>query len=118
MDIEFNDKKIKKVCNDYKEARKAFGDDVAKKLHMALNFITHAETLNDVAQMPTYRLHPLKGDRKGSYAIDLGRKLGFRLILIPLDKCGHKWIENDINLIYRSTTTIILMEVSNHYEYK
>lgn len=38
MDIEFNDKKIKKVCNDYKEARKAFGDDVAKKTSYGIKF--------------------------------------------------------------------------------
>lgn len=116
MKIYYDNKNIKKLCNDYRYARKKLGKDVADKLHMALQFIDAAVCLVDIKNMITFRLHPLKGNRKGTYAIDLGRKTGFRLILIPVDLDGNMWTtENDI-VIYNSTDTIILLEVSKHYE--
>ncbi|MEA5073419.1 MAG: type II toxin-antitoxin system RelE/ParE family toxin [Eubacterium aggregans] len=117
MDIQYHDKKIEKLCNDYKKSKKQLGECVAEKLHMALNFMANAENLNDIAQMPTYHLHPLIGDRGGHFAMDLGRRLGYRLILIPVDENNNKWTDfSQLDIIYKSTSTIILLEVTNHYE--
>lgn len=67
--------------------------------------------------MQIYHLHPLQGKLAGQYALDIaGRSSGYRLIIIPLDANGNKWKENDINVVYATTTVIIAMEVSNHYE--
>lgn len=66
--------------------------------------------------MKIYKLHPLKGDREGTFALDLGRKLGYRLIIKPLKDDGCEWDEKNIDLIYKSTKIILIMEVSNHYE--
>jgi len=76
----------------------------------------NAYNLNDVAVIPTYHLHPLEGKRKGQFALDLGRRLGGRLIIIPLDDEGNRWDTNDINIIYKSTYAILVWEVTNHYE--
>lgn len=105
-----------KIYNNYKQAQKKLGKNVADKLHKTLQFIDASVCLMDIKNMITFRLHPLKGDRKGTYAIDLGKRTGFRLILIPVDQNGNRWTtENDIT-IYNSTDTVILMEVSKHYE--
>lgn len=70
----------------------------------------------DIKNVPIYRLHPLKGDRKGQFAIDIGRKLGWRLIIIPEDDEGNEWDITDINMVYELTNIILVWEVSKHYE--
>lgn len=67
--------------------------------------------------MQIYHLHPLYGKREGQYALDIaGRKSGYRLVIIPLDANGDKWIEKDVNIIYKATEVMIAWEVSKHYE--
>ncbi|MDQ2086922.1 hypothetical protein RBH29_10835 [Herbivorax sp. ANBcel31] len=78
--------------------------------------LENAVTLSDIKQLQIYNLHPLSGDREGQYALDLGRKLGFRLIIIPLNDNCEEWDEKDINKIYKSTKITLIWEVSNHYE--
>ena len=69
-----------------------------------------------IIEVQIYKLHALSGERKGQYAMDLGRKLGFRLIIYPLDEQGHKYNETDIIKLYNSTKIVLIWEVSNHYE--
>jgi len=104
------------MCCDIREARKEVGPRVADKLISLINFIESAENLIDINNVPTYNLHPLSGNRKGQYAIDLGRKLGWRLIIIPEDMDGNKIENDDINILYKSTSVVLVWEVSNHYE--
>ena len=116
MIIIYKNKKIEKQCKDYREAKKTYNDNVAEKLHSVINFIENSESLMDVKNMPSFHLHPLSGDRKGTYAIDLGRRLGYRLIVIPLDNEQKQWTINDVNEIYKCTSVVIAVEVTNHYE--
>ena len=57
--------------------------EVADKLHSLIDVLESADNLWDINQMRIYNHHPLHGDREGQYALDLGRRLGFRLIIIP-----------------------------------
>ena len=116
MEIIYKNKKIEKECTDYSNAKKKYNQQVADKLHSTINFINNASNLLDIKSMPTYRLHALKGNRKGTYAIDLGKRLGYRLIITPLDDNHKEWDTNDENLIFKSTKVIIVLEVTNHYE--
>ncbi|MSS64613.1 type II toxin-antitoxin system RelE/ParE family toxin [Velocimicrobium porci] len=116
MEIVFANKKIKKQCEDFKLAQKNFNKEVAEKLYSTINYINNAVSLLDVKNMPTFHLHALKGDRKGTYSIDLGRRLGYRLIITPLNDEHQEWDTNDEYIIYNSTKIILAMEVSNHYE--
>jgi proteic killer suppression protein len=106
----------KKQCTIYSKAKKELGVIVADKLFSVLNFMESAPTLMDVKNMPMYHLHSLQGKRSGQFAIDLGRKLGWRLIIIPLDKNEVPMGANDANMIYGVTEVILVKEVSNHYE--
>lgn len=117
MKILYNNKSVQKQCECYKEAKKCFNKVVAEKLHSTVNFILNSECLMDVNCMPNYNLHPLKGDKCGQFAIDLGRKLGYRLLITPLDEEGnHRKTTDNIHEMYKSTSVIIVLEVSNHYE--
>ena len=89
---------------------------VAEKLHSLINVLESVDSLDDIQKMHIYNIHPLQGDREGQYALDLGRRLGFRLIIIPLNQDGGEWKEKDINAIYKATKIVLAWEVSNHYE--
>lgn len=116
MIIKYDNAQIKKMCNNYVLVKRKYGELVADKLIMALEYINASDTLLDIKNNPIFKLHDLKGNRKGQYAIDLGRKLGFRLILIPLNEKEEQWDNRNINEIYKSTTIVMLLEVTNHYE--
>ncbi|HEY5556317.1 hypothetical protein [Acetobacterium sp.] len=116
MKVQYKDNKIRKICNDHSKAVKELGLRVGDRLHEVMDFIENAEILHDVSQIPPYRLHPLYGDRLGTFAIDLIKSTGFRLILIPIDDEGNPFDTKDINIIYRSSSTIILLEVTKHYD--
>lgn len=116
MRIEYNNKKLQRLCTDYRYAKKQISYAVSERLHSLINYINSAKNLSDVAVIPTYHLHPLKGKRQGQFALDLGRKLGWRLIIVPLDEKGAEWKTKDTSVIYNSTSVILILEVSNHYE--
>ena len=44
------------------------GPEHARRLRIILSALAAAETIKDMDQ-PTFRLHPLKGDLKGSWAV-------------------------------------------------
>lgn len=114
--IKYDNKTLQRQCTNYHLAKKDFGVQIAEKLFSLIEFIDSASNLNDVAVIPTYHLHPLRGKRNGEFSLDLGRRIGWRLIVIPLNDEGNKWDINDISIIYKSTSVILVLEVSNHYE--
>lgn len=116
MEIIYDNKTIQKQCENYKEAQKKLNKQVAEKLHSTLTFIKSATSLMDIRNMPMYNLHALSGKRKGTYAIDLGRRLGYRLIIKPLDESEKEWNIKNENEIYKGTKIIVALEVTNHYE--
>lgn len=90
---------------------------VADSLMALINLLKNAENLQDINNFNIYYLHPLKGKRKGEYALDIaGRKAGYRLIIVPLDDDDKKKMDDDINRLYKTTNIIMTLEVSNHYE--
>lgn len=114
--VGYGNSKTKKLCNDKRQANKDLGELVADKLFALLNFIESASSLNDVACFPTYHLHQLSGERKDQFAMDLGRKIGFRLIIKPDPPLRRE--ENKLDFVTKCSvvTCIIVLEVSNHYE--
>ena len=114
--VRYGNNKTRKLCSDSKQAKKVLGELVAEKLFAALNFIESASTLNDVACFPTYHLHQLSGDKKDLFAMDLGRKLGFRLIIKPDSPLNREEDKLDFNSKCSVVKCIIVLEVSNHYE--
>lgn len=75
----------------------------------------NADTLHDINAMRIYHLHALSGKRNGQYALDIGNRSAYRLIIKPLNEDGKEFEETDIRIVYQSAH-IKILEVSNHYE--
>ena len=117
MLIEYSTKKVLKLCTDKKCAIKNLGYDVGIRLRKLIELLDSAINLMDIAQIPMYRLHLLKGNRKSQYSIVIWFKSKYRLILYPLDE-NFNIIENEDNemKLLSMTKTIKILEVSEHYD--
>lgn len=52
---------------------KSLPGDVVDRLFKMINFIIDAETLDELSTPPNYGLHPLTGDRAGTWAMTVAR---------------------------------------------
>ena len=75
-------KKLKRQCENSRLTQKYFGLQFRNKLTERIGELVVAITLSDIKNIPTTRLHRLKGDRTGEYAVDLPHL--FRLIFTPM----------------------------------
>jgi toxin HigB-1 len=114
--VGFGNNKTRKICSDCRVAKKELGEIVAEKLFSAINFIESATSLNDIACFPSFHLHQLIGDRKEMFAMDLGRKIGYRLIIKPDPPLNKVEDKLDYNSKCSIVKCIIVLEVSKHYE--
>ncbi len=71
MDITYKTKKIEKICTNVKAADRTYGKEMAEKIHMRIDEITAADTVEMMIQFRIGRCHPLTNNRKGQYAVDL-----------------------------------------------
>ena len=82
MDISFQDKKLQKFCEDYKQLSRKYGNQQAENIIQRIGELRSAENLYDISKLPQARLHALSQDRDKQFAVDL--KHPKRLILLPL----------------------------------
>lgn len=110
MKIDFNNPKHEILVNDYDALCKKYnkkGIDYATDILDTINVLISADTLFDVPH--SYRPHPLKGEYKGCFAVDVDNK--YRIIFKP-NHC------NDVNFRidnYKSITIIIIIEIFKDY---
>ena len=71
MEIRFKTKKLQKQYESAKEAEKVYGAQVAKKYIMRVAILKSAKCFEDLYKIPSLKFNPLKGNRKGEYAIKL-----------------------------------------------
>lgn len=71
LQITYKNKKIEKVCTKYFEAEQKYGKEMAEKIHMRIDQITAALSIEMLLQFRIGRCHLLKGNRKTQYAMDL-----------------------------------------------
>ena len=116
MEIKYKNEKVRKLCKELAYAKKQLPNDVAVKLMAHINYIEQATCFSDIMSYPPFKFHKLQGDRKDEYALDVGRKLGYRIIIDPLDE-NNKSLkkEKDINVIKNCTKIVLVVEVTNHY---
>ena len=112
MQIDYANHTIEKQCTSIKTAKREFPEKVAFKLLKPVNFIEAAENLKSVENNRLYRFHDLKGDRNGTYALDIdGRRSSYRLLVEFKDVSKADVFANATKI-----TIIGLKEVSKHYE--
>lgn len=83
MDILYKTNKMKKHCEIYNEAKKAYGLDNAEKLHLRIDQIKSASDIDFLIKYNIGGCHKLSGNRKNQYAFHL--KHPFRLICSIVD---------------------------------
>lgn len=71
MEITYKNKKIEKVCTDARTAERAYGREMACKIHQRIDEISASETIEMMIRFHIGRCHPLTQNRKGQYAVDL-----------------------------------------------
>lgn len=89
MEIAVKNKKLKEALESEGAARRQYGKDMAKKLHMRRDALIAAESLADFwppSSLPE-RVHELKGDLKDTFSIDL--KHPYRLLFKAVDAIDH-----------------------------
>ena len=109
-----NDSAEKQFSSDHKNKWR-YPKKVIEKLLATENFLQQATSLKDVFVYPPFHFHPLKGDRKHEWAINLG-KTGFRVTLIPCKEDGTEILSGDIMSQCAVIKIVKVTEVSNHYE--
>ncbi len=87
-----------------KELERTYGARQARKITQRMNELYAAESLHDIKNIPSSRLHPLLGNYKDCFAIDLVHP--YRLIIRPED--------GDIE-DYRTITILDIIKVDDYH---
>lgn len=83
MDLEFKSKKIKKQCEEPREAQKVYGSQIGFKLTLRVNELRAATNLLDISKASKVNgFHQLDGDRDGEFAVTLVHP--HRLVFKPI----------------------------------
>ncbi len=69
LTVKFSKRYLEKCYRKESEAIRRWGVDVGKKYIMRVSILYAVESINDLYKIPQLKFHPLKGDRKGQYAI-------------------------------------------------
>ena len=99
MIINFRTNKLEKCYLQPRLAAKTYNDQVARKYVQRINIIKMTKDINTIMTLPGLKCHPLKGKRKGQYAVKL---TGFYRLIFT--------IEGDLLNI------AMIEEVSKHYD--
>lgn len=110
MKICFVNRKLEKIFNSHSELVKSYGSEQASKIKMRLKVLEAAANLAEVPTQKPDRCHPLKGDKKGQFAVDL--KNPFRLIFIPSENISPAVNEG---IDTSKVTTIIIIGVEDYH---
>lgn len=99
MEVDFKNNELREQYRDHKLAERAHGVQVARKYIQRINIIKSVKDIEELKRLPGLRCHPLKGDRKGEWAINL---TGFYRLIFTLR--GEE------------LRTALIEEVSKHYD--
>lgn len=112
MIIEFANNKLKKQCTTFAKARRAWGDENAKKLMRRLSEIRASDNLEVLCGLPFAGCHPLKGNRRGQFAVYL--KHPHRVVFRP---AGDPNTFKEGNAIKREQVdTIKILRVEDYHD--
>lgn len=71
LDVKYKSNKLSKVCTDFAYAKKEYGERMATLIHQRVNEIKAATSVEMLVQFSIGRCHPMQGNRKGEYTMDL-----------------------------------------------
>ena len=111
MDILISDKRLRKVAHDDAACRRQYGVDMAKKLALRLASLSAAVSLADFwpPKSGPERCHELKGDRKGTFSVDLNQP--YRLLFKSTSKPTEDEAEEQQR--WKSITSIDILAIED-----
>ena len=71
MKIQYKNSKLRKVCEDVSRAAKEYGEPMAEKIHLRIDQIHAADSVEELVQYHIGRCHRLTGQRQKQYAMAL-----------------------------------------------
>lgn len=114
MDIDFEDQRFKKDCNDVRRMQKRHGAERTRLLKRRLMQLRAAPTLATLH--PPYsgpaRCHELKGNRKGVLSVDLDHP--YRLLFKPAH--NPLPLREEGGLDWDRVTAIVILGVEDTHE--
>jgi len=109
MVIYFRTKRIQKICSKQNIAQMKLNVNMARKLQQRMMELQAAETLTDMAMLPSARCHELTGDRKGQLSVDLVHP--YRLLFVPSNNPVPR--KNDGGLDWSRVTEIMIIDIDD-----
>ena len=82
MEVKFRTRRLENEYKDSKRAIRAYGQLVATRYVERINIIKSATDIEELEKLPAIDCHPLKGERKGEWAITL---TGHMRLIFTLD---------------------------------
>lgn len=98
MEVVFRTRQLRRNYEDATRAITDWGHDVGQRYIQRIHEILDAQNISQLYRIPALRLHPLRGSRSGELSMYLTGR--WRLIVTRGD----------------TPQTIIIAEVSNHYD--
>lgn len=83
MVVTYKNKSLEKICTDFSEAVCKYGTKIAEKIHLRINEISAATSIEMMIQFHIGRCHRLTVNRNGQYSVDLAQP--YRLIFTVKD---------------------------------
>ena len=78
MQVKYKNRKLEVICTNAAEAQKKYSEQMAELIHERIDQLSAFDTVEMLIRFKIGRCHPLKGQRKEQYAMDLVHP--FRLI--------------------------------------
>ncbi len=71
LKINYKSNSLERICTNYSIAQRKYGERMAKLIHQRVDELLSADSVEMLIQYSIGRCHPLEGDRKGEYSMDL-----------------------------------------------
>lgn len=111
MEVYFTSKKLQKYLSTHTEIIKRYGQQNGIRIEQRLTQLKAANNLEQMNSIPGARLHPLKGNRKGEYAIDVIHP--FRIVLKPY--CDELPLRNDNEVDLSKIFAVTILEIVDYH---
>ena len=112
MEFEICDRELKKIFLDKRALVHAYGTEQADLILMRLAEIYAVDNFEILKKVPGPRLHPLTGNRKGQFSVDL--LFPYRLIIEPANDNQSK--KPDGTIVWKRVTKVRILEIANTHE--
>lgn len=110
MDLDFETKSLRALCESEREQKRQLGAANARKLRARLADLQAAKR---VTELLAGRPHPLKGDRSGQFALCLDDG-GCRLVFRPAEEPPPKRADGSIS--WEAVTAVTIVFIGDYHE--